>query len=1287
MRARVMYTMGSLVRDREEELDWMVREAERSTSEVLREGQCIGDFLRHPDRVYRTDTHIGWVVSHPEAGNIQETWRSALERSKPDEDSAIVVGPVEMLPAGSMIVSVRVAKHVDTPIVLEESRHLEQLLTWKVPILERGPWKEGDMETAWEIYFEKNGFSPYARCANDKCGEGPPLVTVRIPESHCIPGLATGSGVRGNLLRQVVPVCRPQQIAIQRRELCAFCAQCWRFTDFRTNRAVVGDTGFMDKLNIFAGKRAKPEDGGLRGQLTAGEWQAYVMSRLRNGKSPGPDRYQNELLKTMTDNELEILRIWANEVLCGKRQMTEDDLNGTISLLHKGGDTLNLPSDFRPVVLLNSINQLISHVINHRLQNIVERAGILEAGQGGYRRGRSTDVNMRKIEQITMAAQRSKSRFLRVDVDFRNAYNAMSQPALWCMLRKFNIPDVDFLETIYEHATVRLAPNDQSSATITFNTGVCQGSVLSPLLFILFINALARTLTAIGKQHGIAHGMEGIEQFNNLMFCDDMSLFAQTRQGMQQLLNGVEEFEEWSGIRVNIKKTMVMAVDGDKKRREGRIEVKYRGKRLRQLESHEACRYLGFWATPNGDFTRTKEIVFQRTKEAIELIRHHPYSPEMAMQIFISKGVGNFRYSAAVVPWLEHELEQLQDLWTTGFRVAWHLGSFTAKAPFVLPAECGGLELVIPKAIMAHALTGHLQRCLLHKDVVRNMMIAELEKAKAFSLCEDFQDMWEEMDLWPWSEVQGNVWLRLAKCMRDLRMELELPPSIDNPDAGSIGWARATRTLRLAYRRACVIGGKCAMNLQPGQGEVRWLDEMWRGNGGLPTHWSMEMEQWRTLQEGIEAFWQAGRKLWQAGHSKIATVERRQVKCGPKVPKGLRATDDTDGQQNTRMIIPRGLAGIREGCRWKFQKFLDLVDWKGALTVSMLKSGQRSTDLTREKCVWCEKVKFKCSPCLNAQCSRAAKVLEWLEQMPGGSCMTQRETWNVAEAAKRVGEWGTRPEGAEWQDVTVHMRFQPEIVVNGVRRWLKEETESSGPGVQVRERSLRCAQAMVRLWPKIVAGLHPERGREWRDRLAEIAALIDQRSCRGMCYNVAHSGCEAGEQVDAKWCVDMQRSLAKLCDRCGRCQIKHTGRCKQCGWTHCMQCVGNESRCKGCDGGLDYRCDIPHGPWQPKRKVGQRLGRNVHNMGRFFVDRVTKARYREVPDPERLPVDRRIEFQAWVSGWQSAERRENVRRLLEKSDDQLIAATALCSDKMMLFLPQMLFPESSDRVGFGEKGW
>ena len=57
------------------------------------------------------------------------------------------------------------------------------------------------------------------------------------------------------------------------------------------------------------------------------------------------------------------------------------------------------------------------------------------------------------------------------------------------VMRMVKIPDVDLLEQICEGATVRLAPNDEASATITFNTGVAQGSITSPQLFNIFINA------------------------------------------------------------------------------------------------------------------------------------------------------------------------------------------------------------------------------------------------------------------------------------------------------------------------------------------------------------------------------------------------------------------------------------------------------------------------------------------------------------------------------------------------------------------------------------------------------------------------------------------------------------------------------------------------------------------------------------------------------------------------------------------------------------------------------
>ena len=62
------------------------------------------------------------------------------------------------------------------------------------------------------------------------------------------------------------------------------------------------------------------------------------------------------------------------------------------------------------------------------------------------------------------------------------------------------------LEQIYEGATVRLAPNDEESATITFNTGLAQGSITSPQLFNIF-NALLRMLTVTGQKENISHGL------------------------------------------------------------------------------------------------------------------------------------------------------------------------------------------------------------------------------------------------------------------------------------------------------------------------------------------------------------------------------------------------------------------------------------------------------------------------------------------------------------------------------------------------------------------------------------------------------------------------------------------------------------------------------------------------------------------------------------------------------------------------------------------------------------
>jgi len=205
---------------------------------------------------------------------------------------------------------------------------------------------------------------------------------------------------------------------------------------------------FPPFLLIDTCRIAEHQPGRLRRELTSQEIKKYVATCLKPGKSTGPDRCLNELIKRMTDEEFHIVKMWVNEILTEDTSRQRATMNGTISQLHKGGGT-NKTSDQRPVALLNSVYQLLNYVINKRLKTIVEPAHILEPGQGGGRQGRCVGINMQKVHFIQQEAQRQGNRVYRVDIGFKNAFNAMSQAALWQVMRMSKIPDVDLLKQIY----------------------------------------------------------------------------------------------------------------------------------------------------------------------------------------------------------------------------------------------------------------------------------------------------------------------------------------------------------------------------------------------------------------------------------------------------------------------------------------------------------------------------------------------------------------------------------------------------------------------------------------------------------------------------------------------------------------------------------------------------------------------------------------------------------------------------------------------------------------------
>ena len=76
-----------------------------------------------------------------------------------------------------------------------------------------------------------------------------------------------------------------------------------------------------------------------------------------------------------------------------------------------------------------------------------------------------------------------------MDLDFKNAFNSAGHSCISAILEGFGVPDIWPLKNIYENSSMRIHVGDKyTAAAIKLDTGTVQGSVLSPLLFDLFIN-------------------------------------------------------------------------------------------------------------------------------------------------------------------------------------------------------------------------------------------------------------------------------------------------------------------------------------------------------------------------------------------------------------------------------------------------------------------------------------------------------------------------------------------------------------------------------------------------------------------------------------------------------------------------------------------------------------------------------------------------------------------------------------------------------------------------------
>lgn len=165
--------------------------------------------------------------------------------------------------------------------------------------------------------------------------------------------------------------------------------------------------------------------------------------------------------------------------------------------IHKKGD-VNNPNNYRPISILPTVSKIFEHVISDRLTNFFVKYGIISKSQHGFCQNRSTITAIEDIMQTILEALDNNKHIQMTCFDLSKAFDSVSHRILLNKLFYYGIRGNvhDLLSSYLTNREQYVICHGQKSRKIEVKRGVPQGSVIGPLLFLVYVNDLEKNLSA-----------------------------------------------------------------------------------------------------------------------------------------------------------------------------------------------------------------------------------------------------------------------------------------------------------------------------------------------------------------------------------------------------------------------------------------------------------------------------------------------------------------------------------------------------------------------------------------------------------------------------------------------------------------------------------------------------------------------------------------------------------------------------------------------------------------------
>jgi hypothetical protein len=218
---------------------------------------------------------------------------------------------------------------------------------------------------------------------------------------------------------------------------------------------------------------------------------AMVEKKLRGlnvNKSIGPDEVHPKLLKELATEISEPLSLLYNKSI-KESKLSRTCKTALISVLFKKGDK-SLASNYRPVSLTSIICKVLESIIKDHFVEYMVLNNLFSDQQYGFINGRSSTLQLLKVMDEWTAALDEGNSINCIYMDFMKAFDTVPHRRMLSKLRSFGFTEtmVKWVESFITGRTQQVRIDGEISEEKIVISGVPQGSVLGPFLFLIYVN-------------------------------------------------------------------------------------------------------------------------------------------------------------------------------------------------------------------------------------------------------------------------------------------------------------------------------------------------------------------------------------------------------------------------------------------------------------------------------------------------------------------------------------------------------------------------------------------------------------------------------------------------------------------------------------------------------------------------------------------------------------------------------------------------------------------------------